>query len=124
MQSISKHLFYLLTSCAMVGLALGSGGANPVAAQTPQAPSESGERFERTYPNREKGRDSNLPSWAEPVEQPSEASRAARQNGEGTVAMNAPSPPPDPDPIPVNGGLLWLVVAGGGYATWTLREDK
>src|SRR5690554_575681 len=29
---------------------------------------------------------------------------------------NPPPPPPDPPQVPIDGGLVWLALAGGGYA--------
>lgn len=91
----------------------------PVKAQTYTRPSE---RTERTDGNNRKPRESvgSLPSWAEPADHSSRSSQFAKQKSLGSPSTNADPPPQNPDPIPVDGGLLWLVMAGGGYASWKL----
>lgn len=58
----------------------------------------------------------SLPSWAEP-------STSGGQTG--AKSKNAPpfGPPPPPSPppqVPVDGGLIWLLIAGGGYGVHKL----
>lgn len=55
----------------------------------------------------------SLPSWAEP-------SNTSRRRAEGDTRSKAPGPPGDPPRVPVDGGLLWLVIAGCGYGVHKL----
>lgn len=62
----------------------------------------------------------NLPDWAEPsTSSPQKPSYGKKSE----ASTRGPNLPPTPT-VPVDGGLLWLVLAGGGYATWKLREPN
>ena len=61
----------------------------------------------------------SLPSWAEPMD-PSTPPGAA----EGPVETHGPTLPPPGSRVPVDGGLIWLVAAGGAFAVYRLRSES
>lgn len=71
--------------------------------------------FDRDPGQRPESGVESLPSWAEP----SYSSRR-RAGNDIRSDMGAPSPPGDPPAVPVDGGLLWLVIAGCGYGVHKL----
>jgi hypothetical protein len=65
------------------------------------------------------GRVESLPPWAEPAARPPSPSGF---DG-GAIETNSPDPPPPAERIPVDGGLIWLVAAGGAFAVYRLRSE-
>lgn len=76
------------------------------------------EPFQQKRPDRVRNGAETLPGWAEPSTRTSD--RHLFGERKEVVPKQAP-PPSDPDPVPVDGGLIWLVLAGGGYAGWRLQ---
>lgn len=104
---------------------LASALAGPVQGQTYRASQDRQDRGVSSAPDRERGGADALPAWAEPAERPSRGARQGSAGGSGGVGTKAvPPPPTSPEPVPVDGGLLWLVLAGGGYASWKLAGGE
>ncbi len=61
----------------------------------------------------------SLPSWAEPMD-PSTRPGAAK----GPVETRNRTLPPPGSRVPVDGGLIWLVAAGGAFAVYRLRSES
>lgn len=107
-----------LSGLVCAGILLGLMYTSPVQGQT-YGRSAQPDRHERTAPGR--GAD-ELPSWAEP----SVSSRSTYERGRSSAkeAKGAPPPPPPPPSnVPVNGGLVWLMLAGAGYGVFRLSKE-
>ena len=84
---------------------------------------QSGQKMERSRYSSENHRSpstsaQNLPDWAEPSTPSSPSSSYGEARPKDDTGL------PNEPTVPVDGGLLWLVLAGGGYATWKLREPN
>jgi len=75
--------------------------------------------------------DPDLPGWAAPAPRRSAERKGTQSNRNdnqpslsgSTPQARCPTCPPGSE-VPVDGGLLWLILAGGGYATWKLGGDR
>jgi len=110
---------------AMAVLVVGGMVIEPVEAQTYTGPTERHEQIESS--DRVAGGTADLPSWAEPSEGTSQFD--GQRNTGNPSAKAVPPPPENPNNVPVDGGLLWLILAGGGlagggYATWKLGSEE
>jgi hypothetical protein len=51
-------------------------------------------------------------------------------NEPGPILLNTnegednPDPPPPPPPIPIDGGIIWLLLAGAGYGVKKIMDHK
>jgi len=57
----------------------------------------------------------SLPEWAKPQSE----TNSDRQQRSSSSDMRTKVPGSGPG-VPIGGGVVWLVLAGGGYATWKL----
>lgn len=115
--------FYSVPGRAFGLVVLGITIVGSADAQTYTSPPERDAQVERRNGERGQGGVGDLPAWAEPRE-PSRTSPQGENLESGVSAKNGPGLPGDPQSTPVDGGLIWLVLAGGGYASWKLGREN
>jgi len=104
--------------------AIGVGGSFA----TTQAQSRESYRTPSVQQERSRAQEGNavesVPDWAEPgqgtEQEPAGRSRGRVSDQKGATTQDNHTPPG----VPVDGGLIWLALGGGGYATWKLRGEK
>lgn len=96
---------------------IGSLAVGPVQCQSRIGSGQQERHIEKRDPGQRVG---DVPSWAESSNRSPGGGRNQAANTGDATTNATPPPPDDPDSLPVDGGLIWLVLAGGGYAGWKL----
>jgi hypothetical protein len=113
----------------LAGGLLGVGGLTPADSTAQVFPdversSERSREAPRRFEERgAQGNDLRLQNWARPSAGATRGESSTAYTGPGGVTPRQ-TPPGDEPEVPVNGGLLWLVLAGMGYGCKRLYDRR
>lgn len=99
----------------IVGILLGGGALLTSEGYAQSWQSSPDAQSEQKLPTERESSVERVPEWAEGKQRSSSRTQPSFENDVSTKNHLGGG-----DGVPVDGGLLWLVLAGGGYASWKL----